>query len=398
MSGELVAGGAHLGTAVVEVPRGRGVVTAQQLRDEALSDSAKELVIRGVPASTLSMYARQWRYFRLWCEERARTFAPTSQNTLIQYLDGWRELPVHVRCAGGRQANGDKCDGHRPAPSTMWIWYSAVRFYHGIGEPPLPWEGGKRLALAMKGYADEMVDDLGWKPSKAPRAWPDHVMAMVDAMGLGDGTTVDDQAIGKHLRDRAIVLVNWQTGARASDLATYRIADAERNPAGYSLQLRKSKTNKNVGKKVETRTLRPNDANPQYCAVRALAAWIAWLTAHGITDGALFRPFSRPHTKQGVTRPGLLIRGRCDGLGYKMDGVSLSDIIRFWAVAAGIEGGKWFTCHSLRRGRASHLRELGFDSFAIARALGWAIGSAALATYLEEAEEFDPAAPAAAVL
>lgn len=353
--------------------------------DRPLSAGAQRLVSAGIPASTRDTYNRAWGHYWDYGVERfgfdrvEAELLPSRESTMIEYLHRLEGLPVHNRCAGGRQADGEPCLGHRPAPPSVWIWYSAVRLAHSIADPPWPWHGGKRLALAMKTYCEEMPLKLGWQPNAAPRAWPEHVMAMVDALDLEDLA---------HLRDRAQVLVGWYTGGRASDLATYRIADIEFVPDGAVLTLRGSKTNQAVGRVVERRYLR-FATNPRYCAVRALTAWIAALRALGITQGALFRPFTKPSP----TGKRVLLRGARDGLGYRMSSVSISDIVGQAAVRAGVPGGEHFTQHSFRRGRASHLRALGVDELGIARALGWK--GRPPATYMEEAAAFDPAAPAA---
>lgn len=336
----------------------------QHVLDDYLSPEARQLVVAGMNRNTLMAYAWQWWKFRQWCDKKHRTWAPVNQNTMIEYLNLWRPLPIHNRC---------KCQHHRPAPSTMWLWYSAVRFYHAVGSPPLPWDVGKNLELAMTAYAEEMVDG-GWKPSKAPRAYDSDVTRMVDALDLstGDG-----------LRDRSIILTDFYTAARASDMATYRIGDAERRPFGVELQLRNSKTNKKVGRKIEVRRMRYNTVNPAYCGVRALDAYVGWLAEHGVTEGALYRPFDKHHN---------LLRGPQDRTDYKMAGTNISRAVKMAAFDAGLPNWQLITAHSLRRGRATQQRELGIDPIEIARAYGWVPGGSII-EYLEEAEGWSPTAP-----
>jgi integrase len=349
--------------------------------ERPLSPGAQRLVVAGVPSSTLETYQRAWKPYDAWCEANDLDSRPSAESTMIEYLHSWESLPVHNRCVGGLRPDGARCEGHRPAPSSMWIWYSAVRFYHSMATPTFGWYGGKKLALAMKAYREEMTLLLGWVPNKAPRAWPEHVMAMVDALDLDNP---------KDVRDRAQLLMGWFTGARASDLSTYRIGDAAFTPRGVDLTLRASKTNKAVGKVTERRVLRPNTTEPRYCPVTALDAWIRLLrTEYGVTQGALFRPFS----KQRGDKYGTLLRGDRDAISYRMTSVAISDVVKDHAVRAGVPDGEYMTQHSFRRGRASHLRSLGVDSLAIGRALGWA--GLPPKEYLEEAEAFDDAAPAA---
>jgi len=355
------------------VPTGTGQITPQQARDSYLPASARELIVKGVPANTLRSYSAAWRPFRLWCQNRQRGFAPVSENTMISYLDEWRGRPMHHnRC---------KCRHHRPAPSTMWLWYAAVRFYHRVGSPPLPWECGENLTRAMIGYSLEMVES-GWTPARAPRAFPTDVTRMVDALDLSEP---------KYLRDRAIILTNFYTAGRSADLGTYRLADVEHFPRGIRLVLRMSKTNRRPGKKIESREVFENSLRPQYCGVEAIHAWTDWLRCQGVTSGALFRPFSKPHYKAGERKAGVLLRGHRDGEAYRMDGTSLSEVIQDAAIRAELPNAEQYTCHSLRRGRATQQRELGGDPLDIARAYGWA-PNGAINVYLEEAEREAPTA------
>lgn len=367
-SGEIVPSRRAAGT-VAFIP--------QHVRDHYLPPTARELIVKGIPPNTLATYSRAWRPFRAACEDAGRTFAPVSEETMIWYLDGWRSLPVHVRCRGGRQANGDPCPGHRPSPSSMWVWYAAVRFYHGVGRPPLPWECGENLTRAMIGYSVEMVEQ-GWAPHKAPRAYPSDVTRMVDALDLSNP---------KHLRDRAILLTGFYSAARAGDLGVYRLADVAHFPRGVKLSLRISKTTRRqAGRTTDTREIFANDVRPQYCGVEAIHAWTDWLRGQGVTQGALFRPFTKPGP---VTGTPTLLRGHRDALDYRMSTTSISEVIQAAATRAALPNAEDYTCHSLRRGRATQQRELGADPLDIARAYGWVPGGA-INVYLEEADRESP--------
>jgi hypothetical protein len=368
------------GELVVPLRPGSELMVPQHVRDNYLPPTARALVIEGIPKNTLETYTKAWVPFRAWCEEHHRTFAPVSEATMITYLDSWRSLPVHVKCRGGRQLNGEKCTGHRPSPSAMWIWYSAVKFYHRVGSPPLPWETGESLARAMIGYASFMMNEADWAPDKAPRAYEVDVKRMVDVLDLSKP---------KHLRDRAIILVGFYTAARASDLATYRLSDVEHFPRGIRLRLRRSKTNKNIGKKVEYRRVFANEEHPQYCGVEALHSYLDWLRGQGILEGAIFRPFNRW---------GQLVRGKADAIDYRMDTTSISEAVKDAAVLAGVPAAEDFTQHSLRRGRASQQRDKKVDALDIARAYGWVPGGA-INEYLDEADwEADDAPGAVGLL
>lgn len=365
------AGGTRPGE-LAAASRGEWLALPQHIRDSYLPPSARELIVKGIPENTLKAYTLAWQAFRGWCEEMRRTFAPVSQDTMISYLDFQRAKPIHVKCKGGKQSNGEPCAGHRPSPSAVWIWYSAVKFYHGVGEPPLAWNIGQRLMKAIAGYQVEMTEQ-GWVPHEAPRAHESDVTRMVDSCDLDTD---------KGVRDRAIILHGFYTAARASDIGTYRVTDVGRFPLGLELTLRMQKTQKRsrVGRTVSHRVIFENATHPQYCGVEAVDAWIAYLRGLGITTGALYRPFNRW---------GQLLRGPQDAPSYRMDSTSISEVIQDAAKRAGLPNAEDYTQHSLRRGRASQQRELGGDALDIARMYDWAPGGA-VNRYLEEADRQAP--------
>lgn len=343
----------------------------QHIRDAYVPAGALELIRKGVPENTWLAYRKQLIMFGDWCAQEGRTAAPVSEATMLSYLDHLRGLPM----PGSRPralADGTR-QRFRPAPSTTWIWWSAVKFIHGIGTPPIPWEPAKKMSLAMAGYETEMAE-LGWTPKSAPRAYPDDVRAMVDRCDR-------DTPTGK--RDAAILLLGWHTCARAADLANYRIRDAVRTPKGLDMVLRKSKTLKPG--KTRTTAVRRNENNPQRCPVLAYMEWLEWLGLQKEADPtwAIFRPIDRYHRR---------VRVASRGPGYFMDSTSITQVVQKYALLAGLS--EDLTMHSLRRGYATWLRELGHDPLSIARAFGWAPGGS-INVYLEDAERWDEKAPGA---
>jgi site-specific recombinase XerD len=88
------------------------------------------------------------------------------------------------------------------------------------------------------------------------------------------------------LRDRALLLCGFSGGFRRSELAAIRVANVEDTPDGLRILIPRSKTDQEG----EGRTVGiPFGSDPRTCPVRAYRAWI---TAAGITEGALFRSFS----------------------------------------------------------------------------------------------------------
>lgn len=373
----------------------------QHVIDTWLPASAKRLILRGKSEHTLRMYLSGFGWWVKFAEANRLTILPAPQNGMIRMLDAWELLPVHVGCPGPRRTKAkddrdrdddeskkpDKpeCRGHRPSPSAVWIWYSAMKWFHGLGEPPLPWEGGVKLSDAIAGYIKQLKDE-GWRRTQAPRMYPDDLRAVIDALDAMPATRPEDPvgAVGDDLpvwiaparvdMIRALILAGFYTGGRASDLARYRISDVARFPGGLELTLSRSKATKG-DRNEEHRTIHTDATRPpQYCGMRAVERWLARLSADGITRGALFRP---------VHKTGVIVRGEPDGLAYMLDVTGVSRSVRLAAKAAWQRSGKtilhdWpqVTIHTLRRSRVQQLLEDGADVWDVETELGWAHGGA----------------------
>jgi integrase len=385
VSGELVAVGASF---LPSHYRGDGPPPGapQDVVDNWLTPSARRLILRGKSPHTIKAYMQGMGWWVKFAQANGITVMPAPQNGMIRQLDWWETFPVHVGCSGVTQKNGEPCEGHRPSPSAVWIWYSGIRWFHGLGEPPVPWNGGVKLQDAIAGYTKQLKDD-GWRRTSAPRAYPDDVRAMIDALdAMGDepptgwdqGDDEDDDhpvwfAAARRDMLRALVLAAFYTGGRASDLARYRVGDVGRFPGGLELTLARSKATKG-SRDEEKRTIFSDLDHPQYCGVAAIERWLARLHAAGLTHGALFRP---------VHKSGTIVRGKTDGLAYMADVTGLSRAVRMVAKAAWQQSGKtklldWrnYSIHSTRRGRVQQLLEDGADVFDVETELGWAHGGA----------------------
>lgn len=338
-------------------------VVPQHIRDAYVDPDAIKLIRAGVPENTWLAYRQQLLLFGDWCGRDHRTALPVTEATMLSYLAYLRRLPMHQ---GGPREHGIR---YRPVPSTIWIWYSAVRFIHAIGSPPVPWECGKQLSLAIDGYEKEMRA-LGWVPKKAPRAYPDDVRRMVNQVNRDTGA-------GR--RDAAILLNGWHTAGRSADLASYRVRAVSRTPLGLDLLLTESK-NLKVGQS-HTFAVRSNPKEA-YDPVLAMFEHLEFLSTIGarLPHLAVFRPYDRWDN----------LSPKSASPSYRMSTSSVVGVVRKYRLLAGIEAD--LTMHSLRRGYATWLRELGYDTLSIARALNWAPGGS-INQYLEEADRWSDVAP-----
>ena len=137
--------------------------------------------------------------------------------------------------------------------------------------------------------------------------------------------TCDDSLKGR--RDRALLLFAWATGGRRrSEVASATLENLQRVDAeAFVYTLAHSKTN-------QRGDLRPEDVKPLVgSAAAAMREWLAVLQAHGIREGAIFRPIRRGGPLAEPLAP-----------------AAVCDIVKARCALAGVEGS--FSAHSLRAG------------------------------------------------
>ena len=141
------------------------------------------------------------------------------------------------------------------------------------------------------------------------------------------------------------------------------VADIEHVRQGIVLHLRRSKTDQEGhGQKIGI----PH-GRTKWCPVAALDAW---LTASGISDGAVFRPVNR-HGRIHDTR---------------LSGEAIALVVREWVAAAGLDPAQ-YSGHSLRAGLATSAAQAGVPTWRI-RAQTRHASDAMLARYIRDGEMF----------
>jgi integrase len=167
----------------------------------------------------------------------------------------------------------------------------------------------------------------------------------------------------KDVRDRALLMVGFAGGFRRSELIGLNCVDVIAVRQGLEVTLRRSKTDQNqVGRKIGI----PHGRG-QWCPVAALEDW---LTASGISEGALFRPIDR-HGRMGPKR---------------LSGEAVCLVVRERVQAAGIST-MGYSGHSLRAGLATSAAQAGVSSWKIRQQTGHA-SDAMLARYIRDGELF----------
>jgi integrase len=181
----------------------------------------------------------------------------------------------------------------------------------------------------------------------------DDLLLVLDAM---------DHSV-KAIRDRALLLIGFAGALRRSELVGLDVGDMEHVRQGIILHLRRSKTDQDG----EGRKIGIPVGRTRWCPVAALDGW---LTASGITQGAVFRPVDR--------------HGRMHDA--RLSGEAVSLVVRERVAAVGLDSTS-YSGHSLRAGLATSAAQAGVPTWRI-RAQTRHASDAMLARYIREGELF----------
>lgn len=324
---------ARVGQVVAELGGSAWAAASPAERLAALDAGAETYLSGQRPAATRRAYAADWR---AWEDYTAALGIPLYAATVgalvgfVRWLETARGLaPATVeRRLAGAVVGLKQARVLVPEAASKAAWEAITRYR-------------ERVAADTEG-----VLPRGRGP--APALLDEHVAALSRAC--------PDTVAGR--RDRALVVVGFTIGARASDLARLACHHLVADGDGYLAEISVTKTGLNH----EHPVLPRRDDRPALCPVRAVEAWLA---VAGVTTGPLLRRVDRwdhPHPSLGLSAP------------------AVSAIV----ARAGQRAGLAFavTGHSLRRGMATSARRGGADRVAIERQGRWAPGSRAVDRYI----------------
>ncbi len=270
-----------MGADVVPLP----VVPSEQVRQYIRASKAE---------NTLRGYQSDWRAFCAWCE-----------------LHGVHSLPVAPEAVAAYIA---ECAGHLKPGSIQRRLNAITEAHKAVGLDSPTHAGIARNT--MKGIRRT----LGTAPSQKAAALTDDVRAMIDA--------TDASLIGA--RDRALILLGFAGAFRRSELVGLDAADCAFSKDGFTVALRRSKTDQDgAGRKIGI----PYGANPETCPVRTVQDW---LEQAGVITGPLFRSINR----HGHVQPD------------RLSGGDVARVVKKLALRAGLDAQK-YAGHSLRAGHAT---------------------------------------------
>lgn len=218
------------------------------------------------------------------------------------------------------------------SPSTLEHRLAALSFIHRVlnyGDPTQDEE----LKAVLRGIKRDRVEN-GWAPNQAPAFTLTQVVAMVRVMG---GALRD-------LRDRAYLLVGVFGAFRQSEMTT--MARDQLKFVERGLVIKMGATKGDPLNEYRTWKAIPKGQG-DCCPVTALEAW---LDKSAIKEGFVFR---------GINRHGTVLH-------KPLSHTSSNQIIKRWAVRAGVEAAERCSGHSLRASFITVARELKIPDYRIA--------------------------------
>jgi site-specific recombinase XerD len=239
--------------------------------------------------STLRGYRADWRDFSAWCQDHMAQTLPAAPETVCGYLAAVADRGLKVGSIQRRLSA--IAAAHVTADLDSPTTKASVK---------LTMAGIRRsLGVAQEGKAALLTSDIAALLAHLPKGL------------LG-------------IRDRAVLLVGYAGAFRRSELVALDVRDLDFSTEGLKVVIRRSKTDQ------EGEGQRIGIAHgTSLCPVKALEAWIS---AAGITEGAVFRSMDRHGNVRGR------LRDRAVAL-----------VVKRYARAAGMDERK-YAGHSLRAG------------------------------------------------
>ncbi len=285
-------------------------------------------------AATHRAYASDWEHFARWCAGRALVALPAEPLVVGMYL---------VDCA--HPAASTKA----PKIATLVRRLSSIAVRHR----------GAGYAMDTRHPA---IRDVMRRLRREIGVAQDHAAALTVPLLRRLLDTCGDRLIDA--RDRALLLVGFGAALRRSEVVALDYADIDVVDAGLRITIRKSKSDQEG----EGQVIAVGRTGTATCPV---AAYLDWLAAAKITEGAVFRCVSR--------------HGH---LGARLSGEAVADIVQRRAAAAGLPEPKSYKGHSLRAGFATSAASARVEERVIMRQTRHR-SAATVRRYIREGELFE---------
>ncbi len=290
---------------VFPVTSGGVVVTAAE--DLAvLAGRAQEFAALARAPATARAYKSDWGHFAGWCERMRLDAIPATPGTVAAYLTAHADI---LKISTLTRRISSIATAQRLAGYAL-----------DTGHPDLreTWRGIRRT----RGTAQRRVEAL--------------TVPLLRRLIAGSGDRLID------VRDRALLLVGFGAALRRSELCALNSDDVTVSPEGLTLWLARSKSDQEG----EGATIVVGRTGRDTCPA---AAYMAWVSAAGITGGRAFRSVDRH-----------------DRVGDSLSTRAVAQIIKTRVAAAGLDATA-FAGHSIRSGFATAAAMAGVEERDIMR-------------------------------
>lgn len=279
--------------------------------------------------NTRKAYESQWRLFVSWCYGEGFIPFPVTTDVVCLYLShlndqGVKLSKIEQSLSAIKAVHMDNSDG------------TVLAFAH------------PQVKATLNSIRRSMAEDGRSKTDKPHRFTQDEVLAMVRAC---DGSTAQG------IQDRAILLIGFNAGLRASEFCYLKAGDITFHEIGVDIEIRKSKGDQyGQGETVSIGGLAPHQR--ELDAPRVLKMWSELRSTYPQADGSLFIAFRKggntPHT----------INGQVHGLSRE----AITNTVIRCAKAAGLAPERQsFSSHSMRHSFVTQAFQRGLDAARISK-------------------------------
>jgi site-specific recombinase XerD len=290
-----------------------GTANSLSVSTDALGVQVGNYILNAKSENTIRAYRSDWQQFASWCANHGLQHLPASPETVAMYI-------------------ADQADKLRVSSITRKL--AAISVAHQTAQYESP-TATSIVRTVMQGIRRTH----GIAASQKTPALTRDIRAMVEKI-----TT--ESLAGK--RNPAILLIGFAGAMRRSEIVSLDFTDLAYVEDGLTVCLRRSKGDQDgEGQYIGI----PFGSDPLTCPVRTMKRW---LSASGITQGAIFRP---------INRHGHLLDTR-------LSGAAVAEIVKCAAVSIGKDRVN-FGGHSLRSGLATSAAEADVPERQIMRQGRW---------------------------
>lgn len=252
-----------------------------------LTEATVARLLESAPPNTARSWDSRWRAYTVWCAIKGIAPLPCSAQQLADYVQA-RTGTIAVPAALRERA---RVTEYAPlgVDSLRAHLGSLIKVMRVQGaNPPDPVPARQVIKVLVQETAADPTRERSAR--RGAPAVAEQTKKMVDVQDLGTGAG---------LRNRALLLLGYNTGRRGGDLVMLALSDVElirdpdpeRHPLGIEVTFRVSKTTPHG--------LRRDDVVPvkwvggKYCTATAVTDWMRYLADRGYRDGPLFPRLDR---------------------------------------------------------------------------------------------------------